>query len=175
MKSRDLFGLLVLGLVVAGCGSNYNAPMTPSPATSATFTATLRPSNEVPPISGDEANGSGTATLTFNLTKDAAGTITAATMDVTVAVQGYPAGTALTASHIHPGVVGANGGVFVSLGLAAGEVTFATGSGSFTKRGVTMTVDEANSILANPANFYLNIHTAANPGGAARGQLTRVQ
>jgi hypothetical protein len=81
----------------------------------------------------------------------------------------------LTASHIHPGVVGANGGVFVSLGLAAGEVTFATGSGSFTKRGVTLTADEANSILANPANFYLNIHTAANPGGEARGQLTRVQ
>jgi hypothetical protein len=72
-------------------------------------------------------------------------------------------------------VVGANGGVFVSLGLSAGEVTFPTGSGSFTKRGVTLTADEANSILANPANFYLNIHTAANPGGAARGQLTRVQ
>jgi len=80
----------------------------------------------------------------------------------------------LTASHIHPGATGANGGVFVSLGLGEGEVTFATGSGSFTKR-VTVTADEANSILANPASYYLNIHTAANPGGAARGQLTRVQ
>jgi hypothetical protein len=36
-------------------------------------------------------------------------------------------------------------------------------------------VDQANSILANPAGFYLNIHTAANPGGVARGQLTRTQ
>jgi CHRD domain len=175
MKSLSLFGLLVLGLGVAACGSDGDMPTTPSPASSAMFTAALLPASEVPPITGGEANGSGTATLTFNLTKDAAGYITSATMDATVTVQGFPAGTALTASHIHPGVVGANGGVFVSLGLAAGEVTFATGSGSFTKRGVTVTADEANAILANPANFYLNIHTAANPGGVARGQLIRVQ
>jgi len=86
-----------------------------------------------------------------------------------------PPGTALTASHIHPGIAGVNGGVLVSLGLAPGEVTFATGSGSFTKQGVTMTVDQANSIIANPAGFYLNIHTAANPGGVARGQLAAAQ
>jgi hypothetical protein len=175
MKSLALFGLLALSVVAAACGGDSNAPMAPSPASSAMFTAALLPSSEVPPVTGGEANGSGTATLTFNLTKDAAGTITAATMDATLSVQGFPAGTALTASHIHPGVVGANGGVFVSLGLAAGEVTFANGSGSFTKRGVTLTADEANAILANSASYYLNIHTAANPNGAARGQLTRVQ
>jgi hypothetical protein len=174
MKSLTLFGLLGLGVLAAACGSDSKMPTTPSPASSVMFTAALRPSSEVPPVSGNEANGSGTATLTFNLTRDAAGTITAATMDATVSVQGFPAGTALTASHIHPGATGANGGVFVSLGLGEGEVTFATGSGSFTKR-VTVTADEANSILANPASYYLNIHTAANPGGAARGQLTRVQ
>lgn len=28
---------------------------------------------------------------------------------------------------------------------------------------------------SDPSGFYLNIHTAANPGGVARGQLTRVQ
>jgi hypothetical protein len=175
MKSYALFGLLALAVAAAACSNDNNTPTTPSPASSAMFTAALRASSEVPPVNGDEASGSGTATLTFNLTRDAAGTITAATMDATVSVQGFPAGTALTASHIHPGVLGANGGVYVSLGLAAGEVTFATGSGSFTKRGVTLTADEANSILANPASFYLNIHTAANPGGTARGQLTRVQ
>jgi hypothetical protein len=139
------------------------------------FTAALLPSNEVPPTSGTEATGSGTATLTFNLTKDSAGNITAASMDATVSVTGFPAGTTLTASHIHPGAAGANGGVFVSLGLTAGEVSFATGSGSFTKRGVALTVDQANSIMANPTGFYLNIHTAANPNGVARGQLTRAQ
>jgi hypothetical protein len=175
MKSLSLFGLLIFGLVVTGCGGDGDSPIAPSPASSATFTAALLPSNEVPPITGSEANGSGTATITFNLTKDSAGNITAANMDVTVSATGFPAGTTLTASHIHPGGAGANGGVLVSLGLAAGEVTFATGSGTFTKRGVSLTVDQANSIMGNPAAFYLNIHTTANSGGVARGQLTRVQ
>ncbi len=174
MKSRALIGWLLLGSLAAACGDD--TPTAPSAASSSvTFTAALLPSSEVPPINGTEGNGSGTATLKFNLTKDSAGNITAATMDATVSVTGFPAGTALTASHIHPGAAGANGGILVSLGLAAGEVTFATGSGSFTKQGITVPVDQANSILANPAGFYLNIHTAANPGGVARGQLTRTQ
>jgi len=168
-----LSSLLILGCVTAGCGDN--AVTTPSPALSAKFTATLLPASEVPPVSGSEAGGSGTATLTFNLTRDSGGNTTAATMDVTVTATGFPPGTALTASHIHPGIAGVNGGVLVSLGLAPGEVTFASGGGSFTKQGLTMTVDQANSIMANPAGFYLNIHTAANPGGVARGQLTAAQ
>jgi hypothetical protein len=174
MKSRVLIGSLLLGSLAAACGAD--APTTPSPASSSvTFTARLLPSSEVPPITGAEANGSGTGTVKFNLTRDSAGYITAATMDATVSVSGFPAGTTLTASHIHPGAPGANGGILVSLGLAAGEVTFASGSGSFTKQGITVPVDQANSIVANPADFYLNIHTAANPGGVARGQLTLTQ
>jgi len=163
--------LLVLGCVTVGCGDYNNPLMTPSPASVARFTATLLPSNEVPPISGTEANGSGTAAVTFNLTKDSSGNITAAALDVTVTATGFPAGTSLTASHIHGGAAGANGGVLVSFGLAAGEVSFANGSGSFTKRSVSLTVDQANSIMANPSAFYVNIHTADNPGGVARGQL----
>jgi hypothetical protein len=38
-----------------------------------------------------------------------------------------------------------------------------------------VTVDQANAILANPGNFYFNIHTAANSGGVARGQLAIAQ
>ena len=168
-----LSGLLILASVAAGCGGD--TPTTPSPASSSMFSAKLLPSSEVPPVNGTEAGGSGTASLTFNLSRDAAGNITAATMDATVSVAGFPAGTTLTASHIHPGDVGASGGVFVSLGLTPGEISFATGSGSFTKQGVTLTVDQANSIMANPGGYYLNIHTAANPNGVARGQLTRAQ
>ena len=174
MTSRVLIGLLLLGSLAAACGDD--TPNTPSPASSSvTFTAALLPSSEVPPINGSEANGSGTGTLKFNVTRDSAGNITAATMDAAVSVTGFPAGTALTASHIHPGAPGANGGILVSLGLAAGEVTFPTGSGSFSRQGISVPADQANSILANPAGFYLNIHTAANPGGVARGQLTRTQ
>lgn len=81
--------------------------------------------------------------------------------------------TVLTASHIHPGAAGTNGGVVVSLGLTAGEVTCPVGSGSFSNRDVILTVDQANAIMVNPGGFYLNIHTAANPNGVGRGQLAR--
>ena len=96
-------------------------------------------------------------------------------MDATVSAAGFPPGTVVVASHIHTGAAGTNGGILVSLGLGDGEVSFPTGSGSFTKRGITVPVDQASSILANPGGFYLNIHTPANAGGAARGQLTRTQ
>ena len=172
-----LLALVAIAGAAAACDgdtpTNPTAPTAPASDPPSTYAVTLSPANEVPPVTGSEASGSGTATLTFNLTKDAAGTATAATLDVTVNATGFPAGTALTASHIHPGAAGSNGGVFVSLGLTAGEVVFANGSGSFTKRGVTLTADQANTIMANPAGYYLNIHTAGNPNGVARGQLVR--
>jgi hypothetical protein len=31
----------------------------------------------------------------------------------------------------------------------------------------------AQTIINNPAGYYFNIHTAANPGGVARGQLVK--
>jgi len=173
MKSRALLGLLVLGSLAACGGGNTSTPAAPSGASSVTYSATLLPSNEVPAVTGSEAGGSGTSTITLNLTKDPAGNVTAATMNVTVSASGFPAGTTLTASHIHSAAAGANGGVVISLGLAAGEVTFANGSGSFTKTGIGVTADVASAVLANPAAFYLNIHTAANANGVARGQLVR--
>lgn len=168
-----LCALITVGAVVAACDDN-NTVTSPSPSSTTTYTATLLPANEVPPVTGSEASGSATTTLTFNLTKDSAGDVTAATLDATVNATGFPPGTTLSASHIHSGDSGVNGGVFVSLGLTAGEVTFAAGSGSFTKRGVTVTTDQAKAILTNPGAFYLNIHTATNPNGVARGQL-RIQ
>ena len=167
-----LLALLTLGFGVAAC--NDYAPTAPS-AESERYTAALLPANEVPPITGNEASGSATAELTFHLTKDAAGTITAATLDVTVSAKDFPPGTTLTSAHIHPGGTGANGGIFVSLGLTAGEVSFANGSGSFSKNAISLTADQARSIGANPAGFYLNIHTSTHPDGVARGQLTRIQ
>jgi len=162
-----------LCLTFAACDKK-ETPTTPT-AVPPKFTATLLPSNEVPAVSNAERDGSGTVTITLNLTKDSGGTITAATADFAVTATGFPNGTALTAAHIHPGVAGQNGSPAVNLALTAGEVTFATGSGTFTKSNVTMTVDQANSILANPAGFYFNIHTASNTGGVARGQLVRTQ
>jgi hypothetical protein len=164
--------LLVLGFTVSACSDN---PAEPSATSKNTFTAVLLPANEVPAVVGAEAAGSGTATITLNLTKDSSGYVTGATFDFAVTVTGFPNGTSLTGAHIHGGAAGTNGGILVSTGLAAGDVSFPTGTGSFNRTGITTTVDQANAIMANPGSFYFNIHTAANSGGVARGQLVIAQ
>lgn len=169
---RASFLLIALGLLAVGC-SKDSSPAAPSPA-NPTFTAALSPGNEVPAVSGAEAGGSGTVTSTFIVTKDAAGNITSASVTFVGTFTGFPAGTTLTGAHIHPGAAGVNGSVAISAGLTQGEIVFANGSGSLTK---TATVDAAlaQAIFNNPAGYYFNIHTAANPGGVARGQLVRTQ
>lgn len=172
-RAFSFLAVLMLGTAIASCG--YDTPSSPTTDSTVTFTARLLPANEVPPITNDDASGSADATITIKLTKDQYGTTTAASMDASVTAAGFPSGTAVTNAHIHAGADGTNGGVFVSIGLADGEVMFASGSGSFTKSGIALTADQADTILANPAGFYFNIHTARNPNGAARGQLSRVR
>jgi hypothetical protein len=86
-----LVALIALASTVSACdGNTPTTPSTPAPDASPTYSATLLPANEVPPVIGSEAGGSATATMTFNLTKDT-GTTTAATLDVTVNATGLPA------------------------------------------------------------------------------------
>ena len=142
------------------------------------FTADLRAANEVPPVTGTESNASGTMTLTVDVTRDGAGAITAVNSSTFVVnLFGFPANTAITAAHIHPGAAGVNGSPAVNLNLAAGEVTIgANGSASFTKSPqVPITVEQAQNLANTPQNFYFNVHTPTNTGGAARGQLARTQ
>jgi len=70
-----------------------------------------------------------------------------------------------TAMHIHKGAAGTNGPVVVPLDSE-------TINGPRTC--VLVATDLAKAIVANPAGFYVNIHTAEKPGGATRGQLTSV-
>ncbi len=170
MKRQSVFAL-ALGVLTASCTSTPS-PTNPTVSLRPVFTATLSPASENPPIVGAEAAGSGTATVTLDVTKDAAGNITASTATFVVNLSGFPAGTPINAAHIHPGVTGTNGGVLVSTTLAAGEVVLANGSGSFTK---VNSVDPAvtQNIINNPAGFYFNVHSTLNPGGVARGQLVK--
>jgi len=170
---RSLVVMMTLALFAAACGSD-----TPSSPTAAvpTFTADLRTSNENPPISNAEAGASGNATITFNVTRDGSNNITAATATFVVNLSGFPAGTPINIAHIHQAPAGTNGAVVVSTTLAAGEVTLANGSGSFTKANIAVTpVDLVTQIINNPAGFYFNAHSTLNPGGVVRGQLVRVQ
>jgi hypothetical protein len=175
---RLSFLAIAISLLAVGCSDSTPAPTTPTPAVQNkfVFTADLKASNEVPPISNAEANATGQATLTMNTTRDSAGAINSATIDVSVTFAGFPAGTSITVAHIHQAAAGVAGGVVVNTLPSAGEVTFPNGSGSFVRGGFPVSpVDLANQIINNPAGFYWNAHTAANPGGAVRGQLVKVQ
>jgi hypothetical protein len=77
-------------------------------------------------------------------------------------------------AHIHEGASTCACPVVVNTSLAAGEVTITNGIASFTKTGITVDPAVTQRILNNPAGFYFNVHTTLNPGGVARGQLTRV-
>jgi len=69
---------------------------------------------------------------------------------------------AFTGAHIHSGAAGASGPVVIDFAPAAGT------TGSLAK---CVTDDDAVGLAADPAAFYLNVHTADFPNGALRDQL----
>jgi hypothetical protein len=144
---------------------------TTAPGNDVRLVAGLSPFLEVPPVTNADRTGSGLVEITLHLTRNAAGTITAATADFEVRLTGFPAGTALSAAHIHPGVTGVNGPPAVDTGITAGQIVLTDGSGSFTRNGVVVTPSVAQNLSLGPHAFYFNVHTPLSPPGAARGQL----
>ena len=175
MKQWGVLMLAAVCMAAAGCGSDSpSSPSTNNPTT-VTLTAQLRPSNEVPPVTGSESSGTGNATITLHLTRDAAGAIQSGTIDFQFSLSGFPAGTNIVAAHIHPAAVGATGPVLIGVtGISASTpLALANGSGSFQANGVTADAANLQGIIDAPANFYFNVHSSLNPGGVARGQLTK--
>ena len=74
-----------------------------------------------------------------------------------------------TAAHIHEGARGTNGPVVVNLAPPGdGNAADCLTEGEANKFVGGQTVAE---ILANPDDYYVNVHNAEYPGGALRGQL----
>lgn len=170
-----LLSALTAGLLLlTACASPAVAP-SPTPQTRFVFTADLKPTNEVPPIANAEASCSGRGTLTLNTTKDASGTITAATAQFETDVTGCPADTKINIGHIHKAAAGANGSVVINSGLAAGELVLNAGAGKINKTQNTIADVTAvvTDIIANPAGYYMNWHSTLNAGGILRGQLVK--
>lgn len=71
--------------------------------------------------------------------------------------------TDVTAAHIHTGAAGETGNPVLPL-----TPPTAGASGGCQP----IAADLAQALLANPGNYYVNVHTKAAPNGAIRGQLT---
>ena len=169
------FSAVVVGLSILAVGCSDSAPTAPTggTTTTSTFTVPLSPANEVPAITNADASGSGTVVIALTVTKDGAGNITSASANFQINVSGFPAGTRVTDAHIHNAAAGSNGSAIVNVGLAAGDLAITNGSGSVTKNGINVPADRAAAILNNRAGHYFNVHTALNPDGAIRGQLSQ--
>jgi hypothetical protein len=167
-------GVLLLCLCLLGAaGCSDDGPTNPSNLP-IVMTASLSPSNEVPAIASPENTGFGNVQITFNVTRDSTGAITAGTADFLFQLTGFPSSTTIIAAHIHPGAAGVNGGVIVSTGIvAANPVTQTNGVMTFSVSNVAVPTATLQSIVNNPAGFYFNVHSPTNPGGVARGQLNR--
>jgi CHRD domain len=179
---RVLIVLSVAGLVAAACGgaggAATTAPVAVATATAAppvntfVFTADLSPANENPAIADAEASGSGTATVTLFTARDTTGKIIGANAKFEIVLKGFPSTTMITISHIHKGDATTNGSVVVDSTMKATEpIALTTGGTSITKDNLTVAADLATDIIANPGNYYYNVHSQVHPGGVVRAQL----
>lgn len=145
---KTLFLSFAIGiLAIAGLYSCNDDEETPPNTNLVTYKATLNGMNETP---ANASTATGSATFTYNKTTYIlTGTITFT-------------GFTPTAAHIHKGASG-----------VAGEVVFPLGTAPFTSPinftsavlNATQQADLQNGL------YYVNIHSAAFPGGEIRGQL----
>ena len=159
---RVLIGFLAsMGLLVAGAAAapvaNAQEPTLP------TFVTLLSAENEVPACpAGVESGANGVAVVQID---EASGEIA-----YRVVATNLPAaiGGPSTGAHIHvqdptspTGLTGPIVVHFERTGLTTGLIA----------EGTTTDPVLAAAILANPENYYVNVHTTACPTGTIRGQL----
>ncbi len=106
----------------------------------------LSGAQEVPAVT-TTANGSGTIMVAAD--KSVSGSIT------TMGIEGK-------AAHIHHGAMGANGPVVVPL-TKTGDNTWSVPAGA--------KLSDAQYAAYQAGGMYVNVHSAANPGGEIRGQI----
>lgn len=143
-----MIGLMVLrsglpGVALAACVM-FASPVF---AETVSFKADLKASEEVPP---NDSKATGTVTATYD------------TANKKLTWKGNYSGLTATMAHFHgPAEPGKNAGVAVPI----------TPSASPFENSANLTDAQAADLLAG--RWYVNVHTAAHPGGEIRGQLAK--
>jgi CHRD domain-containing protein len=117
------------------------------PAFGKDMAVTLSGDQEVPPV---KTSASGTGTISVGDDKSVSGSIM---------VKGINA----TAAHIHEAAKGKNGPVIVPL-AKSGDNTFSVAAGA--------KLTDAQMKALQAGDLYVNVHSAANPDGEIRAQLS---
>jgi hypothetical protein len=146
MKTNPFRRRALLGVACAAAVSVIAACATTMSDGMYTQTVALSGANEVPPVA---TSATGTATVTIR-------------PDHTVTVKENVTGMTATASHIHQGAAGANGPVIVPFTKTA-DNTFASAEGA--------KLTDAQYEAFKAGSLYVNVHSAAHPGGEIRAQL----
>lgn len=151
---RSLYMTLAAGLVALAL-SAVSLAQGQAPTT---FVTTLSAENEVPGCpAGEESGAHGVAVVQVDAaTGEITYRVTATNLPGTIA--GGPG------AHIHVGRAGESGPVVQGLTLT-GRESGLVAAGTATNPAL------AAAILADPANYYVNVHTTTCPAGAVRGQL----
>lgn len=110
------------------------------------LTATLTGANEVEPGDPD-----GTGKFTVEIDPDMGDFCYTLTTDKVGKASG---------AHIHSGPAGTNGDVVVQLQIASDMC-------------IAVEPSKLKPMVEKPEDFYVNVHSAANPNGAVRGQLAK--
>jgi hypothetical protein len=114
-------------------------------ASAATMDVKLSGDQEVPPV---KSSGSASGAITINDDGAVSGSVTAT-------------GFTPTAAHIHQAAAGKNGPVIVPFTKEGDKFSAPAGA--------KLTADQMKAYKAG--DLYVNVHSAANPGGEVRAQL----
>jgi hypothetical protein len=154
MRLALIAGVVALAAALAVGPALALAADPPTPA----FGGPLSGAQEVPAVT-TAATGEGTAVVSTD----------GSTITYYVAYSGL-SGPAV-AAHIHTGAAGVGGGIILPLVVSASPMVGTLTAANFTPSGAITTFAQAVAAI-EAGTTYFNIHTAANPGGEVRGQIT---
>ncbi len=144
-RSLWLSSVSVAALIAGGCAQQSAQQQMASAAPSGS-NVTLSGNQEVPPVS-TAATGSGIITVLMD--RSVSGSVTTS-------------GVAGSAAHIHLAAPGQNGQVIVPLNKTGDNVWSVPPA---------IRLNDAQYEAYRLGNLYVNVHSAANPGGEIRGQI----